>query len=372
MITLRGMTWNHPRGVDPLIAHAARWQREHGVAIVWEARSLEDFEAFPLDELAATYDLMVIDHPHVGMAEASGCLLPFDESRAGAFRAQTVGCSHETYHYRGHQWALAIDAATQVAARRAGAVDAWPTAWSEVLDLARAGRVLWPLAPVHAMMSFYTLGANAGSPCAVEGDRLIDRAAGERTLAVMRELALLVPAECFAMNPIAVFERMAVDDRYVYSPLIYGYVSYAADGCRATRIEFGDIAGQTRGEVRGSALGGTGIAVSAKTRHRAEAVEIAYDLASPQTQRTLYASSGGQPAHRAAWKDDAVNAPTHDFYRDTIATLEAAYVRPRFDGYIAFQQIAGELVTQDLRGLIEPGETIDRINTAFAEAQRKR
>ena len=371
VIALRGMTWDHPRGIDPLVAHAARCERERGVTIAWDARSLEEFEAFPLDELASTYDLMVIDHPHVGMAAASGCLLPLDGAAADAFRGRTVGGSHETYRYRGHQWALAIDAATQVAALSA-AHAGWPTAWSDVLELAFRGRVLWPLAPVHAMMSFYTLCANAGSPCAADGEQLIGRAAGDRTLATMRELAAHVPDECFAMNPIAVFERMVSDDRFIYAPLIYGYVSYATDGFRRTRIKFGDIAGQKRGDVRGSALGGTGVAVSAKSASREAAVAVAFDLASAETQRTLYASSGGQPAHRAAWYDDAVNAATHGFYRNTIATLDAAYVRPRFDGYIAFQQAAGERLVECLRGTVGPHETIERINAAFAEAQRNR
>ena len=45
MITLRGMTWNHPRGIDPLVAHAREYEARHGVRIEWDARSLEDFEA---------------------------------------------------------------------------------------------------------------------------------------------------------------------------------------------------------------------------------------------------------------------------------------------------------------------------------------
>src|SRR5262249_49984375 len=77
-IHLRGMTWNHPRGLDPLVAHATFYRQTRNIQIDWDARSLEDFEAFPLDELAAKYDLMVIDHPHVGMAAASGCLLPLE------------------------------------------------------------------------------------------------------------------------------------------------------------------------------------------------------------------------------------------------------------------------------------------------------
>ena len=88
------MTWNHPRGIDPLVAHAREYQAEQDVAINWGARSLEEFEAAGLDALAAEYDLIVIDHPHVGMAAASGCLLPFDSS----LTFDTVGQSHESYN----------------------------------------------------------------------------------------------------------------------------------------------------------------------------------------------------------------------------------------------------------------------------------
>ena len=358
---LRGMTWNHPRGVDPLVAHARLWEQTRDVRVTWEARSLEDFEAFPLDELAGKYDLMVIDHPHVGMAAVSGCLLPFDPS----VHFDTVGLSHESYFYAGKQWALAIDAAAQVAARRAGSLDRWPATWDEVTELARDGRVLWPLAPVHALMSFMTMCANAGHPCRESGDELLHVEVGERILARLRELASLVSPICFEMNPIAAFERMIAEERFVYAPLIYGYVSYARDGFRPTRLEFGDIP-----SVRGSTLGGTGIAVSAQSRHRDAAVEVALDLASAATQRGIYATSGGQPAHREAWISGAVNAETHDFYRDTLATLDASHIRPRFDGYIAFQQSAGQLVGGCLRGATAPDQCMRDLNRQFREAQK--
>src|SRR4051812_24568425 len=154
-VQLRGMTWNHPRAMDPLVAHAKQYQQADDVQITWDARSLEDFEAFPLDDLATKYDLMVIDHPHVGMAAASGCLLPLDVRPVG----HTVGRSDESYFFAGRQWALAIDAAAQISVRRAGSVD-WPGDWEAVESLMRDGRVLCPLAPVHAMMCFFTLCAN--------------------------------------------------------------------------------------------------------------------------------------------------------------------------------------------------------------------
>lgn len=368
MITLRGMTWNHPRGIDPLRAHARAYRDARDVDITWDARSLEDFEAFPLDELAGQYDLLVIDHPHVGMAAASGCLLPLDglgrDDALAALRDQSVGGSHQTYHYAERQWALAIDAAAQVSARREGTPGPWPRTWDDVLKLARDGRVMCPLAPVHAMMCLYTLCANSGTPCAPSGAELVDPSVGERVLSLLRQLASALPRDCFEMNPIAVFEKMADDDRFLYCPLIYGYVSYARDGFRPARIDFADIPG-----VRGSALGGTGIAVSTQSANRQAAIDVAFDLAGEPVQRGLYASNGGQPAHRAAWLDPDVNAPVHGFYQNTLTTLDAAYVRPRFDGYIAFQQSAGLLVAACLKSELPISSAIARINLLFADAQ---
>lgn len=356
MSELRGMTWNHPRGIDPLVACCAALQ----VDVTWDGRSLEDFEAFPLDELAAKYDLMVIDHPHVGMAAKGGCLLPFDESLAQSLRGTTVGRSHESYHWQGRQWALAIDAAAQVSARR-GAID-WPATWAEVVALANAGRVLWPLAPVHALMSFLTRCAGRGIDVP-GGTRFIDDpAAAMRVLDELVELASLVPGECFAMNPIAVFERMKSSGDATYVPLIYGYVSYARSGA----IEFADIVDG----ARGSTLGGTGIAVSALSRLAAKAQGVAIQLAVGDMQRTTYALSGGQPAHRLAWTDDAVNQDARGFYRNTIRTLDQSYLRPRFDGYIGFQQRAGEVVARCLRRELNPRATVEQLNHLYAEASR--
>ena len=70
-LTLKGMTWSHPRGYDPLVACSAIWKEKTGVAIAWDKRSLQDFESFPVEQLARAYDLIVIDHPHVGQITAT-------------------------------------------------------------------------------------------------------------------------------------------------------------------------------------------------------------------------------------------------------------------------------------------------------------
>jgi multiple sugar transport system substrate-binding protein len=57
---LSGITWDHPRGYDPLVACARLWREKTGVDVVWDRRSLQDFESFPIEKLARHYDLIVI------------------------------------------------------------------------------------------------------------------------------------------------------------------------------------------------------------------------------------------------------------------------------------------------------------------------
>lgn len=103
-ITLRGMTWSHPRGYDPMVACARDWRARTGVSIEWDKRSLQDFESFPVEDLARRYDLIVIDHPHVGQITAEGCLTPLDlPGREAAFAALAdgiVGLSLPSYSWQ--------------------------------------------------------------------------------------------------------------------------------------------------------------------------------------------------------------------------------------------------------------------------------
>ncbi|MBN9217477.1 MAG: extracellular solute-binding protein [Mesorhizobium sp.] len=371
--TLRGMTWSHPRGYDPMVACSALWRERTGVTIEWDKRSLQDFESYPVEELARAYDLIVIDHPHVGQITAERCLAPLDiagrEIERAALAHGSVGHSYPSYNWQGRQWAFPIDAATQVQAWRPDALDAPPARWSEVLDLARQGRVLLPLRPPHVLMVFYTLAGNLGRSCATDpaGD-LIDIETGSEVFEAMREIAALVDPACFEMDPIAVSERMAqANSRIVCAPLIYGYVSYAISGFRPHRLAFADIPAIGPSGPIGSALGGTGIAVSAFSRAREAAIDFAYWIASGDVQRGPYAAAGGQPGHAAAWEDQAVNAATGNFYRDTRATLEGAWVRPRHDGYMAFQQAASDRINSGMTSGHRAGQVVADLNRLFRE-----
>ena len=198
-ILLKGMTWSHPRGYDPLVAGAEIWKQKTGIEISWEKRSLQDFESYPVAELARIYDLIVIDHPHVGQVTEEGCLAPLDiaayQAEADLLQQQSVGGSFESYHWQGRQWALPIDAATQVMAWRPDLLSSPPREWRQVLELARDGHVLLPLRPPHSLMVFMTLCAHLGAPCG--GERLVDQTIGTQSLEMMAEITSLLGAREF-------------------------------------------------------------------------------------------------------------------------------------------------------------------------------
>lgn len=375
-ITLKGMTWSHPRGYGPMVACSEDWLERTGVRVEWDKRSLQDFESFPVEELARRYDLIVIDHPHVGQITAENCLAPLDvagrEAGFSALAKGSVGKSFPSYNWQGRQWAFPIDAATQVLAFRPDRLAAPPTTWAEVLDLAKAGEVLLPLRPPHSLMCLFSLCGNLGRPCSVERDRpFVDAEIGVQAIEMIRELAALVEPACIGMDPIAVLDRMGeAGSPYTVSPLIYGYVSYCLQDFRANRVAFADMPVAGAGGPVGSALGGTGIAVSAFSENREAAIDFAYWIAGGAVQADRYWRSGGQPGHAAGWEDEAANAATLGFYRNTRNTLEGAWLRPRHDGYMPFQEAASLRINQALTSQEPAAKAVADLNNLFVKSFR--
>src|SRR5580698_6016574 len=143
-VVLRGMTWDHTRGYLPVAATAQRFSELNpGVTVEWEKRSLRAFEEFPVERLAADYDLVVLDHPFVGHAAKHRLFLPLDGEIPASYlddqAANSAGGSHASYAFGGRQWALAIDAATPVAFWRQDLMSALglaiPRTWEEMMAL---------------------------------------------------------------------------------------------------------------------------------------------------------------------------------------------------------------------------------------------
>lgn len=248
-IILRGMTWDHSRGVDPMIATSAEFSRKYpNVEIIWEKRSLQAFADRPIGEMAAAYDLMVIDHPHVGEVADSGQLVAFDslgrDAELAVLAQQSVGASHPSYNFNGHQWGLAIDAATPVASFRADLLDQAPRQWEGVIALAKAGKVALALIPINTLMTFLGLARNQDIDVAIDPERLMARDDVTKVLEMLVEISSLVDPRCLTLDPIGVLEWMGCTaSAPAYCPFGYGYANYSRDGYCRFPIIFADAPG---------------------------------------------------------------------------------------------------------------------------------
>ncbi|MAM08972.1 extracellular solute-binding protein [Martelella sp. AD-3] len=374
MTTLKGLTWNHPRGFAPLEAAARAWRAQTGTCIEWDTDSLQDFSTVSVAALTRDYDLLVIDHTQLGHLTRDRCLLPLQiEGRESARReieAGAIGQTWRAYHFRGQQWAFPIDASVEVMAFRPDRLSRPPADWQALVDLAEDGKILLPLGSPHAVMVFFTIAAGLGTPCRAEEEGpLIDEDEGIAVYEHLAELASLVPEDNLAADPVAVLERLSGGDTdAVAAPFIAGYRNYATEGFRANRLAFADVPSIRGDGVAASALGGTGIAVSSACGHPEEAIDFCHWIASGPVQSSLYADAGGQPAHAAAWNDERVNAASGNFYRDTRGALERAFCRPRHGGYVRFQQEASDVIIEALRTEAPAIAVIGRLNKLFEDS----
>ena len=380
MTELVGITWNHTRGWLPLAAAAQRFMDARpGVQITWQRRSLQEFADYPIQKLAERFDMIVIDHPFAGYAAAHPVLVPLDEYLPEAYladqRANTVGASYESYVQGGHLWALPIDAATPVASARLDVLERHdavvPQTWDELLALARRRLVALPAIPIDALMATYMVVIGLGETPFISGEGMATPAIAVGALEALRELVLLCDPACTSRNPIRTYEAMVGGDDIGYCPCAYGYTNYARPSYTTPRptLAFGNLVSMHGTSLR-STLGGTGLAVTERCTGPARelAVEFAAYCCSPEVQRGMWTIDGGQPGHRVAWLDDGCNEMTGNFFRDTLKTLDEAYLRPRHSGAIPFQDEASLVVHDYLVNGGSAAAAADRIDVLYRES----
>ncbi|MHB1020831.1 MAG: ABC transporter substrate-binding protein [Acidobacteriaceae bacterium] len=377
---LKGITWNHTRGLLPMQATAQRFSELHPeVDIQWEKRSLQAFADAPLSQLAARFDLMVIDHPSIGEAAEDGLVLSLDQMLPEAFlrdqEQNSVGQSHASYRFHGRSWALAIDAATPVSGWRPELMErhgvAPPASWRELLELARRGLVTMPAIPIDSLMHFFMLCNALGQEPFADPESVVGEEAGVKALCMLRELVLLCAPGSLDRNPIRTWQLLTESDSVAYCPFAYGYSNYSRQGYAQHILQTGGLVALEDGTPLRSTLGGAGLAISAHCAQPDVAAQYAEFAASSACQRTLYFQSGGQPGHRAAWLDAEVNRASNNFFASTLPTLDAAWVRPRFSGFIPFQDAASNIVHRYLLAGGDERETLHAMNTALHQFRKE-
>ncbi len=373
---LSGITWGHSRGITPLLAASQRYEElNRGVEIKWNKRTLQEFADFPIEKLTEQYDLLIIDHPWVGCAAATKCVLPLNEYLPKEYLEDqlinSVGYSHPSYIYKNSQWALAIDAATPAASYRKDQFEKnknpLPQTWEDVLVLAKAGKVAVPAIPIDLLMSFYSFCIAHGKEPFQNLDEVIGVQTGVQAIETMKEFYSIVDKKMFSCNPIAVAEIMSTTDDYWYCPFAYCYSNYSRKGYAKNLLHYTDVVSFNGNKFR-TTIGGTGLAVSAFSKHKKIALDFTTWIVSGEMQRTLYVQHGGQPGHRSAWKDGEANELTHDFFKNILPIMDNGYVRPRYNGYLHFQDHAGLPLQKCLLENGDPAETLNEMNKIYRQS----
>ena len=362
----RGLTWDHPRGYNALAAAG-------GDLIAWDKQPLEGFETHPIADLCKNYDLIVLDHPHVGEAVTHACLQPleavFTSTEIAAFEADSIGPSLASYRYAGRHWALPLDAATQVMAYRADLLEGPPPpTWDTVLSVAERLPVALSLAGPHAALSFQSIVA-ARQPDPADPAVFVDLEAGLQALDILEQLAARMPAAVLPLNPIGLLQHMATNDDVALCPLVYGYVNYAAPRDAVHPIAFANAPRGTTDGRPGSTLGGTGIGISTRCTVTPALLDHLRWLMGDDAQSGFIPAHDGQPSRRSAWADRNLNVRWSDFYRATAETLEQAHIRPRHDGAIAFQTEISALIRRTVADRLSHRTALDAMQRAYTASR---
>ena len=371
MIKLKGITWDHARGYDPLIASSELYFKEKGIQVDWQKRSLTNFGDQSLEALSKQFDLIIMDHPHVGVAEASQCLLPLNDllpaNILNELKISSAGPSFESYHYHEKQWALPIDAAMQCASYRADLMvnDSLPNTWEEVFALAKtlASKKLYigmALCPTDCLCSFLSLTAQFGSPIQENNELLVEPSVGIKALSMLRTMRDIFHPKALDWNPIALYDYMAEQNDIAYSPLAFCYTNYSRAGFRKNILKY-----HTAPEINNVVLGGAGIAITSSCSNVQEAANYAAWICSDVVQSTIYVNAQGQPGNKIAWENKEANTITSDFFTNTMPSLTNAYLRPRYQGWPKFQTFLGETIHAYLVHDTAPELVLEKLQAAY-------
>lgn len=373
MIKLKGLTWDHPRGYDSIVAATKIFEQSFSnIQLTWHKRSLKEFGDQSLEEFINEYDLLMVDHPFVGEAHENGFLTGLEQLLPEADLVKQsemhVGKSYESYTYQNHQYALPIDASAQFSAFHTKNIshNDIPRTWDQFMEIVNqtsfSKKVIWPLCPTDLWCSFLTISAQfAGNSKQIFNPLGFDQDIAQKAIDFLKTALEKIPKESWKLNPIQALELM-VKGNYSFAPLLFGYISYSQ---KESLIRFSNaIAFNPDRPI--SLLGGVGLAISAYSRYQQECAHFMKFVWSDEILSGCYIENSGQPSLLSSWKSSALNKQSENFFNNTIGSMNHAYVRPRFSGFNKFQAAAAHYLHENFRKINEV-QLITGLNYLYAK-----
>lgn len=376
--TLRGIAWDHSRAFPPLVAVAQRYEELNpGLRIRWDKRTLDEFGHKPIDQLASDYDIIVIDHPWAGYCFEQNLILDLRSQLSDEvfddLSANSMGRSFYSYLYEDKLLGVPIDAATPAPSWRPDLLDQAglepPQTWNALIALADTQRAIMPGFGADLFLNWLMLlHALDAQPFATD-DEVADYEKALEAMAMLRRLAEPMPNEIFDWNPIKVAELMTSTDHFAYCAFAYSYGNYSRPSFVKHPLKYGELVG-IEGRPLRSILGGTGLAITTGCKDVALAVDFAVYCSSSYIQSNIYVYAGGQPVRKETWQDPDLNLFANGFFADSFEAHENAIVRPRYNGYVAFQGQAGIPLQQYVKGELSAHKAWEEIGNIYRQSRK--
>jgi multiple sugar transport system substrate-binding protein len=376
-VYLKGITWNHPRGYQPLEEMSTSYLSATGVEIAWTKRSLKEFGDMPIEEFINLFDFVVLDHPYMGQASKNNLLVKLDQYLDPNFILQqeqlSVGPSFKSYYYDSSLLALPVDAAAMFAA-----FDEFffstrnivpPTKLDELASFAGrlpdGKKVAIAFCPTDCWCVFLSICSQLTQKSVFTRSGL-DQKTACMALEKLGSWKSFLHPDSYNLNAIELLDSMSTGSEIVYTPMVFGYTNYGRVGFRDKLLRFGN-APLLNGAWYSTILGGAGIAVPAASPNIEEALKFLVYLLDPVEYGSMYVKNGGQSAHLSDWQSESANALCNSFFFETLDTMKKAYLRPRIPGFNRFQEEAAEIVHSFLVNGGEAAEIIEVINSIYHE-----
>lgn len=379
MKTIKGITWNHSRAFPPLVAVSQRYEELNpGIRIHWDKRTLDEFGHKPIDQLIKEYDLIVIDHPWAEFCFDNNLVINQKEyltkNQWLNLEQNCIGKSFESYVFNNKLLAIPIDGATPVPSWRPDLIKKHdielPKTWDDLIALSDKKHVIMPgfgadlflnwLMLLHALEAnpFHSFSVFANKEKAIEAMQLLKR------------LAEPMPKDMLQWNPINIAELMTKENRFAYCPFAYSYSNYCRPSFTKNPLKYGNLITLNNNPLR-SILGGTGIAISANCNQIELALDFSLYCSSVEVQSNIYLYAGGQPVREEVWNSEKIKDFSGAFFTDSYLSHKQALIRPRYNGYVSFQEKAGVPLQQYISGKISANSALNSISRYYQDSLKK-
>ena len=180
-------------------------------------------------------------------------------------------------------------------------------------------------------------------------DSGIDSAVGISALELLREVVDACAQRSLELDPVQVLDEIAGTGEALYTPLVFGYSTYALrrEGRSAVTFCNAPVAGR---RSAGTLTGGVGLGISGRSEHQLEAADFLLFATSKDVQRGSYAHAGGnRPVQQPGSTNASTSRAATRFLPRHILTMDHSFVRPRRAGYPRYQREAARTLPRDVQ-----------------------